>query len=272
MRIYIVTDIEGVAGVLDAPDWIYPESKYKEVGKKFLTNEINAAIEGFYKAGATEIVVSDGHGSGAIDINLLDPRVYIKRGRGGGGGLFGLDMEFDVMAHIGQHPKSGAEYGHLCHTQNFGVRDFTLNGKSIGEFGQAVFCAVEFGVTPIFATGDLAFTEEAKELVPGIETVSVKRGLTPGTGDECNRDEYRLRNSAAIHFHPQKACEMIREGAEKALDRFSKDPKSFKSPKLEPPYKGIYYHRQWGDREPYVTYAEHDTMVSKMMYGQYKVL
>lgn len=272
MRIFIMTDIEGAAGVLDANDWIYPHSKYKEDGKKFLTNEVNAAIEGFYEIGASKIVVCDGHGSSAINIDILDPRASVVRGKGGSEGVFGLDREFDVLAHVGQHPKAGAEYGHLCHTQSFNILDYTLNGKSIGEFGQFAFCAIEFGITPILATGDLAFTKEANELIPGIETVSVKRGLTPGTGDECSTDEYRLRNSAAIHYHPKKACEMIREGAKRALKRFLKDPESFKVPKLDPPYKGIYYYRPQDEREAHIMYAEHDTSVSKMMYGSYKAL
>lgn len=270
MKIMIMTDIEGVAGVMNAKDWIYPDSRYKEEGKKFLTAEVNAAIEGFFDAGADEIVVVDGHGSGAINIALLDPRAYLLRGRGEP--PFGLDSTFDALAHVGQHPKAGMEYGHLCHTQSFKVLDYTLNGKSIGEFGQFVFCALEFGITPIFASGDYAFTKEAEDLVAGIETVYVKRGITPGSGDECNTSEYELRNSGAIHCHPKRACAMIKEGAKRALERFINEPESFKPTKLSPPYKGIYHYRADGDNKGYKTYAEHSTSVTKMMYGPYKLL
>ena len=270
MKILIMTDIEGVAGIINAEEWIYPSSKYKEEGKKLLTAEVNAAIEGFFEAGADEIVVVDGHGSGAINISLLDSCAYLQRGWSGY--PFGLDFTFDVLAHVGQHPKSGTEYGHLCHTGSFGELEYTLNGLPIGEFGQFMFCALEFGMTPIFASGDYAFTKEAEELVPGIETVYVKRGVRPGSGNECNPKEYERRNSGAIHCQPKRACAMIKEGAKWALERFIKEPGTFKPTRLSPPYKGVYHYRADGDKSEYKTYAEHETSISKMMYGPYRLL
>jgi D-amino peptidase len=268
MKILIMTDIEGVAGVLDADNWIYPHSKYKDTAISLLTSEVNAAIEGFFQAGATEIHVVDGHGSGGINVELLDARVFLRRRAS----LYEIDSTFDVLAYVGQHAKSGTEYGHLCHTQSFRVLDYTLNGLSIGEFGQYMFSVAEFGIIPIFASGDYAFTKEAKDLVPGIETVYVKRGTTPGKGDECTEKQYGLRNSGAIHFHPTKARAMIEEGAKNALKRFIKEPESFKPTKLKPPYKGIYQYRPTEDKEGYKTYAEHKSSVAKMMYGEYKLI
>ena len=75
-KIYLMTDMEGVAGVRDAVDWLGPEGRYYEVGRRFLTRQVNAAIDGFLAGGATEVVVSDGHGSGAVDIELLDKRAH----------------------------------------------------------------------------------------------------------------------------------------------------------------------------------------------------
>jgi len=113
MKVYMMTDLEGVAGVINSTDWIYPESKYYEKGKEYLTKEVNAAIDGFFAAGATEIVVHDGHGSGAIDIALLDPRAKLQRGWHGENGAypFGKDASYDVFACIGQHPKAGITFG-----------------------------------------------------------------------------------------------------------------------------------------------------------------
>ena len=51
MKVYIMTDLEGVAGVMNSTDWIYPESRYYERGKELLTKEVNAAIDGFFAAG-----------------------------------------------------------------------------------------------------------------------------------------------------------------------------------------------------------------------------
>ena len=73
------------------------------------------------------------------------------------------------------------------------------------------------GTRTIFASGDLALTNEAQALVPGIETVAVKRGTTSGRGDECDRETYAKRNLGAIHFQPERARQMILAGAERAI-------------------------------------------------------
>jgi len=67
--------------------------------------------------------------------------------------------------------------------------DYAINGLSIGEFAQVALCAQELGIVPIFGSGDLAFTEEARALYPGIETVAVKIGTTPGAGESCTAEE-----------------------------------------------------------------------------------
>ena len=74
ISVYIMTDMEGVAGVLDFEQWTSPESRYYDLGKEFLTLEVNAAIEGFARGGAAEFLVADGHGHGAINPKLLDAR------------------------------------------------------------------------------------------------------------------------------------------------------------------------------------------------------
>ncbi len=247
MRIMIGTDMEGVAGVIDHDTWVTPEGRYYERGKELLTREVNAAIDGFFAAGAEYILVTDGHGYGGLTLELLDKRVEYQRGWGLEPYPGGLKNGFDCAAVIGQHPKAGTEYGHISHTGWFNVIDKRINGISVGEFGTLVYICSELGTTPIFGSGDLAFTKEAQALVKGIETVAVKRGLTPGDGRECDTDQYRARNLSAVHTHPERAREMIREGAYNALLRFIRDPKSFHVPKLDPPYVFEQETRKNGD-------------------------
>ena len=71
MRIYIMTDQEGVAGVIDSDDYCAPDRRYYETARELLTLEVNAAIEGAIEAGATEFLVVDGHGHGSINPQLL---------------------------------------------------------------------------------------------------------------------------------------------------------------------------------------------------------
>jgi len=228
-----MTDLEGVAGVLNFEEWCETDSRYYELAKEFLTNEVNAAVKGFFEAGVEQIVVSDGHGYGGINPKLLDRRVELMRGWPTR--RYGLDKSYDGIAWIGQHAKAGTEYAHLAHTGSFLTIDYSINGISIGEFGKVSMCAGEFGIRSIFATGDKAFTKEAQALVPGIETVSVKRGTTPGMGDNLPEDAYAKRNCSAIHLHPDRACELIKKGALKAVKRAKKE--KFGLIKIKPPFK-----------------------------------
>src|SRR5690625_553838 len=209
MKIFLMTDMEGVSGIVTHKEWVTPEGRYYEEGKKLLTLEVNAAIEGFFEAGATEILVVDGHGHGGVNNLLLDERVEYLRGPTPGPYPFMMDDTFDAVAWVGQHAKSGTECAHMAHTGSSNVVDYRINDISVGEFGQIAFCGASFGATPIFGAGDEAFTIEAANLVEGIETVSVKRGIMPNSGDEFIESAYQLRNNGAIHMHPNKARKRI---------------------------------------------------------------
>ena len=63
----------------------------------------------------------------------------------------------------------------------------------------------------------------AEALVPGMVTCAVKRGVVPGSGEECTRDEYSRRNAGAVHTVPVRARELIREGAERAMQMLNDD-------------------------------------------------
>jgi D-aminopeptidase len=95
----------------------------------------------------------------------------------------------------------------------------SVNSVSIGEFGQLAMCASELGVRSIFVSGDAAMAAEAQALAPGIETVAVKWGVKPGTGEDLNTDEYTLFIGSARHLHPVRARRLIREGACRAVQR-----------------------------------------------------
>jgi D-amino peptidase len=265
MKIYIMTDLEGVAGVANFHDWASHGQPYYETAKEFVTQEVNAAVDGFFEGGATEILVADGHGGGGgINIRLLDPRVEYLRGWQTGPYPLCLDETFDAAAWVGQHAKAGTEYGHLAHTQGPGVLDLSVNGVSIGEFGQLALCASELGVRSIFGSGDHAFTQEARDLVPGIETVAVKRGVRSGTGDDLPQEEYLSYTSAARHLHPVRARRLIREGALRAIKRARTE--EFGIVPLSPPFERVCRQRPNADRAyRTISRATHPTSVIAVM-------
>ena len=67
LKVYISADMEGVVGAVTG-DQLGPTGFEYQRFRRFLTNEVNAAIAAAREMGATEILVSDSHGNGE---NLL---------------------------------------------------------------------------------------------------------------------------------------------------------------------------------------------------------
>ena len=265
MRIYLMTDLEGVAGVLNFQDWCLPESRYYELAKELLTREVSAAVAGFFAGGATEVLVVDGHGAGGINPVFLDPRAELMRGFSMGW-PFLLDEGYGAVAWVGQHARAGSEFAHLAHTQWFNYLDLSVNGISIGEFGQLAMCATELDIPAIFFSGDSAGCVEAQYLTSGIETVSVKRGTTAGTGNELDTEQYMRRNLGAIHRHPEKARELIREGAERAIHNMrTYGRRPIVQSRLQAPYQRVATFRAEGDRAKTVSSESHSTSIASLM-------
>jgi D-amino peptidase len=63
MRILIMTDMEGVSGIV-VWEQVNGGAAMFEEGRRLYTQEINAAVRGAKAAGADEIVVVDCHGAG----------------------------------------------------------------------------------------------------------------------------------------------------------------------------------------------------------------
>ncbi len=263
MRIYLHADLEGVAGVLDLEHWCHEHSRFREQAGELLTLEVNAAVEGFLAAGADSILVADGHGGGGRGLvpGLLHPAAELSCYaafpmllREGG---------FDVAGCVGQYPKAGTVGGHLCHTTSHGVRDRRINGRSVGDFGEMTLGAAECGVRWIFASGCEALAREAQALVPGIETVAVKRGLQTDPGDDLPFDAYQNHNVAAIHCSPETARARICAGARRALERARREP--FGLVRLDPPYVRVTDWRATATRGPYRLRQAHPASILALL-------
>jgi D-amino peptidase len=269
MKIMIITDMEGCAGILNHDDWVIPEGRYYEKGKRILTEEVNAAIAGFFEAGADEIVVLDGHGYGGIDPELLDERALLSHGIFKPIWPFGLDKTFSALAFVGQHAKAGTPNSHITHTGWFSRIDVTINGISAGEYGEFAFCAMELGIPTILACGENALAEEAAALTPGVVTVGVKQGVLPDGLDSLDCDSYRKAKLSAVHLSPLKARKMIKEGAFNALRKFKQTPDVFTYPKLTPPYVMVVKYRGDSKKSPETLKFEHPTSIIGLMNSQY---
>lgn len=200
---YICTDMEGCAGVLGFDDFTNPGAPYYLLARELATLEAAACAEGCLEAGAREVLILDGHGAGAMDIRLLPRGVRLIAGRPMGY-PFGLDPSFDAMMFVGQHAKAGTEAAHLCHTGDQQQIDLAINGVSVGELGAFAALAGSMGVPTVFVAGDAACCDEARALIPGVETACVKYGLS---------------RHVAVHLQPEDARDCIRAGAARAMAR-----------------------------------------------------
>jgi D-amino peptidase len=206
MKVFISSDIEGTAGIVDWQQVRASGADY-ELGRRLLTDEVNAAIDGAVDAGATEIVVNDSHSTmqnirpGALHGNAsyLSGRhkpLYMMEG---------LDGTFDAVFMVAYHGAIGAERAILSHTYNpLAVWETRLNGVAVGESALNALVALHHLVPVVLITGDDATAEEAQPFLPGVEAVVVKRSIT---------------RFAAESLHPDRACQLIRDGAARALPR-----------------------------------------------------
>ncbi len=238
MKIYIMTDMEGVSGVYDSENYCKATGRYYQYSRQLLTEEVNAAIRGFFDGGATAVHVQIGHGTDSIDLALLDERATLTNGRHMPLWPWGLDRSFTALAFVGQHAKAGASYSHLAHTGNKRTLDQRINGLSIGEYGALALCAMELGIPTIFAAGEEALCREAEALTPGVVTVAGKRGILPddGASSHLNFQEYCQCNLSACHQPISQVRKMIEAGAKTAIEKLSSNPEFFSYPRLSPPY------------------------------------
>jgi len=265
MKILLMTDMEGVAGVLDHDNWVLPDARFYAKGLRLLAGEVNAAIDGLVAGGAREVIVYDGHGAGGIDPELLDERAQLVRGVHEQVYPWGLDNTFAGLAFVGQHAKAGTSYSHITHTGWFGTIDYTVNGISVGEYGQIALCAMELGIPTILACGEEAFAREAEALTPGVVTVGVKRGLLPDGLEALDTDTYGKAKLSALHLSPAEARRRIRDSARQAIDRLRNDPGAFRYPKLSPPYVRVIKLRRHGEQPARELRSEHPSSIITLL-------
>ena len=209
MRVHIISDMEGVAGIANASQTNAGEPLYEE-GRKLYTEEINAAIRGAFSAGATEVCVMDHHGAGggfsfnSLVADLIDPRCeYVVQEEWTSYTGF-LEEGCEACLLVGMHARAGTSDGVLNHTvSGMAWQNLWFNGTLVGETGINAAFVGTFGTPVALVTGDDASCREATALLgDGVVTVAVKHGI--GT-------------RGARMIPPVRARELIEGGAARAL-------------------------------------------------------
>jgi D-amino peptidase len=218
MKVFISTDIEGTAGIVDWQQVRAHGDDYA-LGRRLLLDETNAAIDGAVAGGATAVLVNDSH---ATMRNLPPGELHHEASYLSGAHkplymMEGLDGSFGAALFVAYHGSVGAAAAVLAHTYNpRAVWEVRLNGRIVGESGLNALVALHHRVPVAMISGDRATIEEAAPFLPGAEPAIVKRSVS---------------RTAAEHLHPAAACRLIRAAAEAAVRRAA----SLEPPAIELP-------------------------------------
>src|SRR5277367_1350336 len=108
MRVYISADIEGITGLVSWSQCSRPDGNSYDYpfARRMMTHDVNAAVRGARKGGATDIVIKDSHGNSKnLLIDELESGVHLVSGHGCGidGMMEGIDAAFDAAMLVGYH-------------------------------------------------------------------------------------------------------------------------------------------------------------------------
>jgi D-amino peptidase len=180
MRIYIASEIVGATTLVYKRDSDMGgrETPYPRT-LRIATDEINAIINGAFRAGATYCLVNECPGSGSfIDPYDLHPGAELLSGPFKPLSIVdGLDESYDAVICPAAHARAGVLNGYCSETYSNEIYDLRLNGKPLGEMGVIGMVAGAMDIPVIFVSGDQAACEEARATFgPEVRAVTTKYG------------------------------------------------------------------------------------------------
>ncbi len=209
MKVFISVDMEGISGHVRWAD-VGSAGIDFQLNRSLMTKDANAAVDGAFAGGATEVIVEENHGVEdlcVLKMDEIDPRCRVIRGAGrpGASTMAGLDASIGVVLLVGHHARAGSYPGIMAHTISGGwFKLVRLHGEPIGEPDFFAIRAGELGVPIGMVSGDQIVAEQVSEICPWAETVEVKQAYSRQAGN-C--------------IPPARARPLIRDGAERAVKR-----------------------------------------------------
>jgi D-amino peptidase len=180
VRVYVSVDIEGITGVVHA-DMMTADGREYDRGRRLMTGDANAAVEGLVGAGASYVLVNDGHGPMRnLLVEELHPAAHLLTGSGDAKDHCQLEAAdeggFEAAVFVGYHAMAKAERAIHPHTiAGVAVAELRLNGRPHGETGLNAAVLASLGIPTVMVTGDATTCAEARAFLGDeIETVSVK--------------------------------------------------------------------------------------------------
>lgn len=211
MRVLLWCDMEGVAGI-SVWEQVNGGAPLYEEGRRLYTAEVNAAVRGCKRAGATEIVVVDGHGAGgpwsfkSLIPELMESGAEYVLGYPWARYIAPLEAGCDAALFIGAHAMAGTPDGVLCHTVSSQAwYNAHINETLVGESGIVAALCGDFNCPCVFVSGDAATCREVRALLgDNVVEAAVKVGLG---------------RFSARHLPASEACSLIEGQVYNALVR-----------------------------------------------------
>jgi len=200
-KILLYYDMEGISGLNDMRALSYGNEEYKPA-QEWLTNDVNAVIDGLFAGGADVVHVVDAHGSGNPEPDILLDRMdsraeFVYRDK-----PFRpyVDLTekgvYDGVAVVCMHSKTGGG-GFAAHTYTIGM-DWILNDMRINESEIIAYSWGRADVPVIFASGDNKLQEQLAWMT-WLEYVTVKKAKSATDAE--------LRPFEEVHSEMRAAAE-----------------------------------------------------------------
>jgi D-amino peptidase len=207
--VLLLYDMEGITGAVQPTD-VNSGSPTYQATRESLVEDVNAAIRGLLAAGAREVVVTDGHGSGSPEPDYMLERMpagarHEIRDEPYDPYIDLMDRSFTAVVAIAMHSRAGAN-GFLAHTYNGHTR-WVMHGHDMNESMLVAASAARFGTPLILVTGDDVLQKEVEAFSPRTEYVVVKTAVSV----EEARPRPRAEVSARIEAAAARALRSVRD-------------------------------------------------------------
>jgi D-amino peptidase len=190
MKLLISADMEGVSGIVDWEQVTPGHPEYLARGRRLMTGDVNAAIQGAFESGVDEVVVSDGHWNARnLLLEELDSRARLNSGSPSPFAMLqGIDDQPapDALILVGYHGMGGTHKSILDHTwSNERIHSVTLNDQRVGEIGLNAALAAHYGAPVIALTGDQHACQEGQDTIGAELEIAVVKNATGHQAAQC---------------------------------------------------------------------------------------
>jgi D-amino peptidase len=210
LKVLLLYDMEGVSGAIDFRYTSFAHPDEYARGRKSLTADVNAAVNGLKAAGATDIVVVDGHGSGnstgpdVLEDQLLAPAKMMYRDKPFDIYMDSYDESFDAIVAVAMHAGAGNSVGFLSHTYTFEDIEYKVNGVPFNESMILAMGAARQKIPLVMVSGDDQLEKELRRHMPWVQYATVKHAVNRGKAESFSPDQITRSIETAARTGLQK--------------------------------------------------------------------